>query len=66
MQSDWTFVMGAPECEKCPNKVFEYNKSTSHKDGSHIKKRVEIGKNKDKVTLEGFPSVDLMCIYMER
>ena len=66
MQSDWTFVMAAPECEKCPNRRYEYANSTSHRNGTHTKKKVEIGKQKDKVVLEGFSSVDLVCVYLER
>jgi len=27
---------------------------------------VEIGKQRDKVTLEGFSSQDMICIYLER
>ena len=58
--------MGSPECEKCPSKVFEHVKSTSWKNGTHAKKMVEIGKQMDKVTLEGFSSQDIVCIYLER
>ena len=56
MQSDWTFVMGSPEREKCPSKVFRHVNSTSWKNGTHAKNMVEIGKQSDKVTLEGFSS----------
>ena len=58
--------MGSPECDKCPSKVFANLNSTSWKNGSHTKNIFEIGKQNDKVTLEGFSSEDIVCIYLER
>ena len=58
--------MGSPECEKCPSKVYTYVNSTSWKNGTHAKSMFEIGKQTDKVTLEGFSSQDMVCIYLER
>ncbi len=66
MTSDWTFVMSAPTCDRCPNSVYEYANSTTHKNGTHKKEKVEIGVAKDKLVLEGFSSIDTVCIFLER
>ena len=61
MQNDWTFVMGS-DCKNCPKQVYNYQESNTFKLGKNSKATVEIGQQKETLTLEGFSSLDDMCL----
>ncbi len=55
--------MSSPQCENCPNKVYEHQNSTTRKEGTHKKTRIDIGKNpRERLTVEGFSSIDDVCL----
>jgi hypothetical protein len=61
MQNDWTFVMGS-DCMNCPKQIYNYQMSNTFKLGKNNKATVEIGQQRELLTLEGFSSLDDMCL----
>jgi hypothetical protein len=61
MQNDWTFVMGI-DCINCPKQIYNYQMSNTFKQGKNNKATVELGQQKESLTLEGFSSRDDMCL----
>ena len=57
--------MAAPDCSRCPNRVFNYAKSKSHRNGTSKDNNGVIEIGNERLIIKGFSSKDVVCFYFD-